>query len=159
VNVKAIDRNLTLLFQSGEQGGASFYRDREENGVGRVGRFIRKVNASLGVQQHPTGEQVQVDERGIPVPPTRFDGVELVGPAMFVLRSAKAAKVRVYLALAGISRVRVNTVRICLPYFEEGILNWGSVPIVHNACQADAFAGRAFVRKDVLFFAVDQPYA
>jgi hypothetical protein len=111
------------------------------------------------VQKHPTGEQVQVDERGMPVPPTRFEGVELIRPAIFVLRSAEATKVRVYLAVAGISRVRVNAIRICLPYFEEGIINWVSIPIVHNACQPDAFAGRAFVRKDVLFFAVDQPYA
>ena len=95
----------------------------------------------------------------MPVSPTRFDGVELIRPAIFVLRSAKATKVRVYLAVAGISRVRVNAIRICLPYFEESILNWVSLPIVHNACQPDAFADRVFVHKDVLFFAVDQPDA
>jgi hypothetical protein len=55
--------------------------------------------------------------------------------------------------------VRVNAIRICLPYFEEGIINWVSIPIVQNACQPDAFAGRAFVRKHVLFFAVNQSYA
>ncbi|HEU0292398.1 MAG TPA: hypothetical protein VFR47_06660, partial [Anaerolineales bacterium] len=102
--------------------------------------------------------QMQVDERDMPVPPTRFDGVELIRATIFVVCSAKATKVRIYLAVAGISRVRVNAIRICLPYFEEGIINWVSIPIVHNACQPDALAGRAFVRKDVLFFAVNQPY-
>jgi hypothetical protein len=111
------------------------------------------------VQKHPAGEQVQVDERGMPVPPARFDGVERICPAIFALRSAKATKVRVCLAVAGIRRVRVNAIRICLPYFQEGIIHLVSIPIVHNACQPDAFAGCAFVRKDVLFFAVDQPYA
>jgi hypothetical protein len=85
--------------------------------------------------------------------------VELIHPAIFVLRSAEATKVRVCLALAGISSVRVNAIRISLPYFEEGILDWVSVPIVYNACQPDVFACRVFVHEDVLFFAVDQPYA
>src|SRR5688500_5635387 len=111
------------------------------------------------MQKHPTGEEVQVEERGMPVPPTRFDGVELIPPAIFVLRSAKATKVSVCLVVAGIREMRVNANRICLPYFEEGILHWVSIPIVHNACQPDALAGCAFVCKDVLFFAVDQPYA
>jgi hypothetical protein len=102
---------------------------------------------------------VQVDERGVSVPPTGFDRVELIRPAIFAVRSAKATKVNVCLAVAGVRRVRVNAMRVCLPYFEEGIIHWVSIPIVHNACQPDAFAGRAFVRQDVLFFAVDQPYA
>src|SRR5688500_17559931 len=110
------------------------------------------------MQKHPTGEEVQVEERGMPVPPTRFDGVELIRHAIFVLRSAKAMKGSVYLAVSGISKMRVNASRIRLPYVEEGIINWVSIPIVHNAGQPDAFTGRAFVRKDVLFCAVDQPY-
>jgi hypothetical protein len=113
----------------------------------------------LRVQEHSSGEEVQVDERGMPVPPTGFDREELIRPAVFVLRSAKAAKVRVCLAVPGIRRVRVNAIRICLPYFEQGILDWVFLPIVQDACKPDTFSRRALVRKYVLFFAVDQPNA
>jgi hypothetical protein len=99
MDIEAVNRWAFGFLTGSDQGVSPFGFYRTKNRIIGISRFVRKIDASHGMDQHPARENMNINIRGHSVPTTGFDRFKLVAARIPIFRTAKASKMGIGLRM------------------------------------------------------------